>query len=186
MAYNSAYTGQQIDEAVGSVKQKESTWDGKQDKLTGTQGQVVGFDESGNAVAQKAPENGITQDQADGRYLQMQGTTTVPGSIGAAPYSIEFTEETEDAPVLTFGPQSVAATSFTSDTTYEGWGFRAAVPLTGVTADYVPSVTFGIADATGGNLAPVADSYAGGVYIYAKEQPTAAVSVASVVCVKGV
>ena len=52
MAYNSAYTGQQIDEAIGSVKQKESTWDGKQDKLTGTQGQVVGFDGEGNAVAQ--------------------------------------------------------------------------------------------------------------------------------------
>lgn len=51
--YNGAYTGQQIDEAIGSVKQKESTWDGKQDKLTGTQGQVVGFDGEGNAVAQE-------------------------------------------------------------------------------------------------------------------------------------
>lgn len=54
MAYNSAYTGQQIDEAIGSVKQKESTWDGKQDKLTGAQGQVVGFDGGGNAVAQES------------------------------------------------------------------------------------------------------------------------------------
>ena len=54
MAYNSAYTGQQIDEAIGSVKQKESTWDGKQDKLTGAQGQVVGFDGEGNAVAQES------------------------------------------------------------------------------------------------------------------------------------
>lgn len=52
--YNGAYTGQQIDEAIGSVKQKESTWDGKQDKLTGTQGQVVGFDGEGNAVAQES------------------------------------------------------------------------------------------------------------------------------------
>ena len=54
MAYNSAYTGQQIDEAIGSVKKKESTWDGKQDKLTGIQGQVVGFDGEGNAVAQES------------------------------------------------------------------------------------------------------------------------------------
>ena len=30
----------------------------KQDKLTGTQGQVVGFDENGNAVAQNAPSGG--------------------------------------------------------------------------------------------------------------------------------
>ena len=115
----------------------------KQDKLTGTQGQVVGFDEDGNAVPQ-------------------------------------------DAPILTFGAQSVATSAWAADTTYEGWGFRAAVALSGVTADYVPSVTFGIVDATSGNLAPVADTYAGGVYIYAKEQPTAAVSIASVVCCKGV
>ena len=119
----------------------------KQDKLTGTQGQIVGFDQDGNAVAQDMPESGL---------------------------------------LLTFGAQSVATSAWATDTTYEGWGFRAAVALDGVTADYVPSVTFGIADATGGNLAPVAETYAGGVYIYAKEQPTAAVSVTSVVCVKGV
>lgn len=32
----------------------------KQDKLTGTQGQVVGFDEDGNAVPQAAPNTGVT------------------------------------------------------------------------------------------------------------------------------
>lgn len=32
----------------------------KQDKLTGTQGQVVGFDEDGNAVPQAAPNAGVT------------------------------------------------------------------------------------------------------------------------------
>ena len=47
----------------------------KQDKLTGTQGQVVGFDGSGNAVAQAAPQTGMTQDQADERYLQLTGGT---------------------------------------------------------------------------------------------------------------
>ena len=128
----------------------------------------------------------LTQDQADERYLQMQGTTTVASSIGTAPYTIEFTEETDEVPILTFGAQSVATSAWATDTTYEGWGFRAAVALSGVTADYVPSVTFGIVDATSGNLAPVADTYAGGVYIYAKEQPTSAVSIASVVCCKGV
>lgn len=291
MAYNSAYTGSQVDAAVGAVREKESTWDGKQDKLNGTEDQIVGFNSDGEAVAvakpdplpaggetgqvltktaegtawddipsdlpaggtdgqiltktaegvawEDAPEGGVTsfkgrtgtvtpqsgdytaemvgarpstwtpsaadvgarpdtwmpsaedvgaltQDQADERYLQMQGTTTVASSIGAAPYTIEFTEETDEVPILTFGAQSVATSAWATDTTYEGWGFRAAVALSGVTADYVPSVTFGIVDATSGNLAPVADTYAGGVYIYAKEQPTAAVSIASVVCCKGV
>ncbi len=33
MAYNSSHTGAQIDSAVGTVIEKESTWDGKQDKI---------------------------------------------------------------------------------------------------------------------------------------------------------
>lgn len=118
----------------------------KQDKLTGTRGQVVGFDESGKAVAQDMPERGS---------------------------------------LLTFGAHSIEPSNFLAIIAYDGYSFRASIPLSGVTADYVPSVTFGISDATSGNLAPVADSYAGGVYIYAKEQPTAAVSVLSVVCIKG-
>ena len=32
----------------------------KQDKLTGAQGQIVGFDLSGNAIAQEAPDTGVT------------------------------------------------------------------------------------------------------------------------------
>lgn len=47
----------------------------KQDKLTGTEGQVVGFNEAGEAVAQDAPEGGITQAAADARYLQLTGGT---------------------------------------------------------------------------------------------------------------
>ena len=59
MAYNSAYTGPQVDEAVGAVRTKESAWDGKQNKLTGTQGQLVGFNASGEAVAQEPPDTGV-------------------------------------------------------------------------------------------------------------------------------
>ena len=36
----------------------QAALNGKQDVLTGTQGQVVGFDENGNAVAQNAPSGG--------------------------------------------------------------------------------------------------------------------------------
>ncbi len=47
----------------------------KQDKLTGTAGQVVGFDAQGNAVAQPAPQSGMTQAEADGRYVKRVGGT---------------------------------------------------------------------------------------------------------------
>ena len=43
MAYNSSHTGAQIDSAVGAVREKESTWDSKQDGLRGKKGQLVGF-----------------------------------------------------------------------------------------------------------------------------------------------
>lgn len=46
---------------------------GKQGKLTGTAGQVVGFDANGQAVAQEVPVEGMTQEQADGRYLKLSG-----------------------------------------------------------------------------------------------------------------
>lgn len=120
--------------------------------------------------------------------IKMEGGAVAQAaeSIGTGPYTIEFTEETDDVSILTFGVQIVSTSAWSADTTYENWGFRAAIALSGVMMDHVPSVTFGIVDATSGNLAPVSDTYDGGVYIYAKEQPMAAVSVASVVCIKGV
>lgn len=88
---------------------------------------------------------------------------------------------------LVFGPKTVATSAWAANTTYsaQGYGFRASVPLSGVTADHIPDVTFAMADAVSGNLAPLADTYAGGIYIYAKEQPSATVNIASVVCTKG-
>lgn len=76
MAYNSAYTGHQVDAAVGAVQNKESTWDGKQDKLTGQSGQVVGFDAEGNAIAQTPPETGDVK--ADGS-VPMTGDLNMGG-----------------------------------------------------------------------------------------------------------
>ena len=76
MAYNSAYTGPQVDAAVGAVQNKESTWDGKQDKLTGQPGQVVGFDAEGNAIAQTPPETGDVK--ADGS-VPMTGDLNMGG-----------------------------------------------------------------------------------------------------------
>ena len=229
----------------------------KQDKLTGSQGQVVGFDAEGNAVAQEAPQGGITQEQADQRYLQKTGGYA-SGNIGvtSGDSSLElqvntsgdtltlafinrvaggaYIRNTENAEInigtergfrmnsrykdlvltggnfvsatapsddddltnkayvdskvpLAFGPQTVATSAWAANATYsaQGYGFRASVPLSGVTADHIPDVTFAMADAISGNLAPLADTYAGGIYIYAKEQPSATVNIASVVCTKG-
>lgn len=109
MAYNSSHTGPEIDAAVGAVQEKEATWDGKQDKVTGIQGQVVGFDQDGDMVAEdKYPQGGTTgqiltqgangAEWADNNALTATGggTVTMGETIGGGPYQIEMADEDED------------------------------------------------------------------------------------------
>ena len=142
---------------------------GAQVKLTGTQGQVVGFDSSGNAIAQDAP-SGLPEGGTQGQLLAQ-------GANGA---------EWVDNPVIAFGPQTVAASAWASDSTYSDYPYRASIALSGVTANHVPSVNFNSTDALSGKLSPVSESYDGGVYIYATEALTEAVSVGSITCIKAV
>ncbi len=58
----------------------------KQDKLTGTQGQVVGFDGAGNAVAQDAPSGGVSSfNGRTGAVTPQAGDYSVSDVTGAAP-----------------------------------------------------------------------------------------------------
>lgn len=86
---------------------------------------------------------------------------------------------------LQFTGVTVAASKFVDDTTYEDFSKRAAVSLSGVTASMIPEVIFGLADATGDNFAPVAETYDGGVYIYAADVPKADVTIPTIICWKG-
>lgn len=83
---------------------------------------------------------------------------------------------------LAFGPRSVATTAWAADSTQPDYGFRAAIALDGVTENHSPDVRLSLTDAVSGILSPVAASYNGGVYIYASEQPAAAVNVESIIC----
>ena len=99
--------------------------------------------------------------------------------------AIEEVDGKASKTVITQGATTVQTSAWSADTTYDGYGYRASIAMSNVTSEYVPSVTFGIAEAESGNFAPVADTYSGGVYIYAKEQPTEAVNVLSISCVRG-
>jgi len=85
---------------------------------------------------------------------------------------------------LKFTSTAVATTAWASDGTYsaQGYAFRASVALTGVTSSMIPEVVFAMADACSGNFAPVADTYNGGVYLYASIKPTATVTIPVIVC----
>ena len=74
---------------------------------------------------------------------------------------------------IRFTDVAVAASFFIEDTTYESFPYRATVALAGVTAAMVPEVVFGVGEATSGIFAPVAETYDGGIYLYAAEIPEA-------------
>lgn len=78
--------------------------------------------------------------------------------------------------------KTVATSAWASNSTYSDYPYRAAIAITGVTTSHLPEVIFSCSDATGGNFAPVCESYAGGVYIWAKEKPTATVTIPTIEC----
>lgn len=86
---------------------------------------------------------------------------------------------------LAFTNKSVAASAFVSNSTYADYPFRASVALTGVTSSMIPDVTFSVPDAVSGNYAPVSAAYDGGVYIYAAEKPTSAITIPTMIFWKG-
>lgn len=55
---------------------------------------------------------------------------------------------------------------------YNGYSYRCAIPITGVTANTIAEVTFSQAQAESGNYSSVCTTYDGGLYIYAKVNTT--------------
>lgn len=84
-----------------------------------------------------------------------------------------------------FNNVSVNVSDFVDDTTYEDYPFRALVPLDGVMETMIPEIIFGLLDATSGLFAPIAESYNGGVYLYASDVPETDVTVPVIICWRG-
>lgn len=103
------------------------------------------------------------------------------GGVSAATANSDYYE-----PPLRSSNLSVTTGAWVSDTTYADYPYRASVSVTGALATMIPEVVFALADAVSGILAPVAEAYAGGVYIYASEIPAAAATIATLTLWKGV
>ncbi|MEA5047466.1 MAG: hypothetical protein VB034_02535 [Eubacteriales bacterium] len=119
-----------------------------------------------NALTAEAVPNHANTHAADG------DDPVSPASIGAELVSLRFSSIV------------VAPASFSADTTYADYPFRAAVALTGVTANHDVDVRLDAPDAASGLFAPVATSYNGGVYLYASEVPEASVTIPRIICSK--
>lgn len=74
---------------------------------------------------------------------------------------------------------SVLIAHWVADTTYstQGYNWRASIQNSGIDTYYKPDVAFPMWAALSGNFAPIAESYNGGIYIYAKEKPTTNITV---------
>ena len=84
-----------------------------------------------------------------------------------------------------FTNTAVSASAFAEDTTYEDYPYKAAVALDGVMESMIPEIMFGMADATGGYFAPVAETYNGGIYLYAVDIPENDVVIPTIICWRG-
>ena len=87
---------------------------------------------------------------------------------------------------LQFTDTVVQPATFVADSTYPDFPFRAAVALDGVLATMTPEVVLGVSEAMSGEYAPVAETYTGGVYIYASSKPQAAITIPTIICWKAV
>lgn len=134
---------------------------------------VLGADKlgAGSVATEKLAAAAVTAEKL--AALAVLSTHISPGAVTAQKLAA-------DAVKLTFTNTVVEAASFTADETYGDFPYRAAVPLTGAAEAMTPEVVFGAADAMSGTFAPVAESYAGGVYIYAAEIPSAAVTIPTI------
>jgi hypothetical protein len=118
-------------------------------------------------------------------------TTTIQGQFTALLASIQAELAQLEAGTavelkkLQFINTAVPVASFVADSTYEDFPYRAAVALTGVTSSMIPEVVFGVVDAMSGIFAPCAETYNGGVYLYASEAPEAAITIPTILCWKG-
>ena len=137
----------------------------------------------GAVTTQKLADKAVTSAKiANAAVGTTQLATGAAKSAVIADKAVTAAKLAADAVKLTFTNKSVAASAFVSNSTYSDFPYRAAVTLTGVTAAMIPEVFFGLTDAMSGNFAPVAESYAGGIYIYAAAKPSAAVTIPTILC----
>ena len=174
---------------------------GKAEKVASpTMGNFAGLDSSGNPTdsgkkaadfASASPTHTGKADKVSsptaGNFagLDSSGNLTDSGKK-AADFAAASHVHAGYAEVKIFSGVSVAASAWASDSTYAAYPFAASIACSGVTANHVPEVVFGAAEAASGNYAPVASSGSGTVKIYAATKPTAAITVQTITCIKAV
>ena len=66
------------------------------------------------------------------------------------------------------------------DSVFQGFAFKASIPIADVSINDFPIVAFAPEDAVSGNFCPVAYTFDGVVQIFAREKPTSAISIPAI------
>ena len=160
MAYNSSYTGPEIDSAIGGVKNKEKTWDSKQDKLNGTEDQLVGFNSAGDAVAVAAPDP-LPSGGTEGQILTLgtdgpewtdppaTGVTSFKGRTGAiTPQTGDYTADMVGARANTWTPSAADVGAVPTSRTVNGKALSANITLNASDVGAAPAIVLRTATLT--------------------------------------
>lgn len=86
---------------------------------------------------------------------------------------------------LQFSNVTVPKGAFVSNTTYQDFPYRASIALSGAIKSMIPEVVLSVDDALSGNYAPVAESYNGGVYLYAGSPPESDITIPTIIMWRG-
>ena len=86
---------------------------------------------------------------------------------------------------LQFSNVTVPKGAFVSNTTYQDFPYRASIALSGAIKSMIPEVVLSVDDALSGDYAPVAESYNGGVYLYAGSPPDADITIPTIIMWRG-
>lgn len=123
-----------------------------------------------------------TQIIASGSYVfEYNGTSWLLGetTVTLADYGITVTGTPANGDTVTV---VYTAGMWKTDATYTDFPYKATVLLTGVTAAMMPQVIFDVEEATSGDYAPIEETHAGGVYIWAASMPEAAITIPTIIC----
>lgn len=130
-----------------------------------------------NAAADRAnAAAALCEDVAAGAIPSHASSHAMDGSDPITPSDIGAQER-----FLCGRNKTIATSAWVSDTTYTEYPYRASFALPSITALSFVEIVFSPADATSGNFAPVCDTYAGGVYLYAKAVPDAVITIPTII-----
>ena len=113
-----------------------------------------------------------------------------PSNIGAVPVSRQINGISLASNITTrtiASNISVASSAWSSNSTPSsyvdaGFPYRATVSVSGITTNMIPQVVFDLSDSMSGIFAPIAESIANGVQIYASDIPESDITIPTIIC----